>query len=153
MRRRWYGDRAGRGRTALPKPLMGSIGIVVGSVGPNDRVQLPFAQDEPMIEALAPDTAEQTLDKGIGLGGMEWRVEDFDADPSGHGGKAGAEFVIVVVDQILRGGAKGCCLAQLLGQPGIGRMTSDADVHNLTRPNLQDEEQEEVPEENVHDLQ
>ena len=136
----------------MTQALMGPVLVEVRHISPNDVVQVAFAEDQDMIKTLAPDAAEQALDKGIGAGCVPRRVEGLDADPGGNGGKAGAKLVIVVADQVFRCGVKRGSLPQLLGESGVGRMPGHPDVHDLARPDLHDEEQEDIAEEHVHRL-
>jgi hypothetical protein len=49
---------------------MGSCLVEVGHIRLEDAVELPLLQDEQVIEALTPDTAQKPLTAGIGSRGV-----------------------------------------------------------------------------------
>jgi hypothetical protein len=99
---------------------MGPILIIIGHIGSNHGVQMIFPENQHMIQALAPDTAEQALHKSVGFGRVEGCLQDLDADTSSDGGKVNTELGIVVANQIFGCGAEGGSLTQLLGQLSVG---------------------------------
>ncbi len=50
---------------------MGPVLIEVFPIVLNHHVQVTFPENQQVIQTFAPDTAEQALNKGVGLGGLE----------------------------------------------------------------------------------
>jgi len=78
-----------------------------GDIRIEDAVELLLMQDEQMIEALSPDTAQEALTDGIGAGSVIGGSEDFNVARCCDSGERGSKFVIVIPDEVLRSRAKG----------------------------------------------
>ena len=57
-------------RHSLPEPLMRAASVEMADVGAEGTKQVPFAEDEQVIETVAPYAAEKALTYGI----REWRA-------------------------------------------------------------------------------
>jgi hypothetical protein len=112
-----------------------------------------LAEDEQMIETLAPHAAEEPLAGGVGARGADGRAQHPDAACGGEVVEARPILAVVVADEEARGCTERCRLAQLLGQPGVGRVARHADVDDTPRAVRDDEEGEQRPEEEVGDRQ
>jgi hypothetical protein len=64
-------------------------------------------QDEHMVEALTPDTAEETLTDGIRPRGVIRSFENLDVTRLRHPSEAHAKFAVVITDEVLRSHTKG----------------------------------------------
>ena len=69
------GDRPNIG-CVLVEREMGARLMVIGEVPRQDSTQVPFVEDQDMVEALAADRTDQALDEWI-LPRAVWRREDF----------------------------------------------------------------------------
>ncbi len=115
--------------------------------------ELPLAEDEQVIEAFPAHAAQEALAVGLRPRRAVWRAPDADAGVRGDPREGRPEFAVVVADQvpgtpIERGG-----LAELLGDPGVGRMPRRAHVEDPPRAQFDDEGCVERPEEEVGDQQ
>ena len=115
--------------------------------------QVLLREDQAVIQTLAPDTPQVSFADGIGAGCVVGRPEELDATCHSDSGEGWSKLVIVITNQELRAFPNRCHLAQLLSHPEIARRTGDAHVHNPPRRQLDDEEREHGPEEDVGDLQ
>ena len=111
-----------------------------------------LAEDEDVIEALAPHTAEEALARGVCLWNADGRTQHPDPARGGETVEAGTVFRVVVADEILRRLTEGRGLAQLLGDPLVRRRAGDADVHDTARPQRGDDKREERPEADIGEL-
>ena len=81
--------------------------VEVGHIGIEDAVELLLMQDEQMIEALTPHTAQETLTDGIGSRGAIRGFEYLDATCLRNPSEANAKLAIVITDEVLRSHAIG----------------------------------------------
>ncbi len=132
----------GRLRERLPEALVRPRAVAVGDVLAEHAGPLPRAKDEQVIQALAD---------GVGLRRPGWRAQDRDPAGCGDGRERGPERAVVLADAVARALVKGGGLAQLLGDPGVGRVPRRAHVDDPPRGLLDDEAGEARPEEPVRD--
>jgi hypothetical protein len=83
----------------------GSVEIVYRRV--EHAVELLLMQDEQMIEALTPYTAEKPLTNGIRARSVKRSFEKLTATRSGHSNEAYPKLAIIITDEILRPHTKG----------------------------------------------
>src|SRR5207302_137696 len=137
----------------LPEPLVWPRRVEIGHLFAQDAPQVPFAQEQDVIQAFAPHAAEEAL-----TGGVRPRCPDGSGqhpDPATRRDAVEARPVlpVVVADQEARLRAERRRLAQLLGDPGIQWVPRDADVDHPARAERDDEEREERAEPEVDDLE
>jgi len=94
-------------RNLLSDPLMRSCLVEVDDIRTQDAVELLLMQDEQMIKALSPDTAEEPLADRIGSGSVIRGSGDFNVARCCDSGERGSKFVLVIPDGVLRSRAKG----------------------------------------------
>jgi len=150
-RRRWSFPRGDR--YLLRQALMRSVVVEVAHVLAEDVPQLGLAQDQEVIETLAPHTAEEALTGGVPARRPVCRPQCRDAGRRRDTGERLTVLAIVVAKQIpgAVGARRG--LAPLLGDPGIGRVPRHADVDHAARAARDDEAGEDRAEEAVGDGQ
>jgi hypothetical protein len=129
----------------------GSVEVV--SIGIEYPLELLFMQDEQVIEALTPDTAEEALTDGIGAWSVIRRFEKLDGTCLGNPREGHPKLAIIIMDEVLRTLAIGGGLPQLLCRPGVGGRACHADVDHFARVQFNDEEGEQRMEEEIGDRQ
>ena len=77
---------------------MWSCAIEVEGRLAENAAEVPFAQDEDVIEAFPPHTPQQLLTELVGLRGFDWRAEHFKAGSGCDGLEAGTVLRIVIAD-------------------------------------------------------
>ena len=82
--------------------LMGSCLVEVGHIRLEDALELPLLEDEQVIEALMPHTAQEALTDRISARRMNRRFQYLDAAGCGHARETGRKFAIVISNQIFR---------------------------------------------------
>ncbi len=135
----------------LPDPLMRPILVAVGHERPEHAPQVGLAEHHDVVQARAPDAAEEPLAGGV-LPGRAVRRPQYRA--AGGGGDAGAGrpvFAVAIADEGARSLPERRGLAQLLGDPGIRGMARDTDVDHPARIACADEAGVARPEEHVGD--
>ena len=65
-------------------------------------VELLLLEDEQVIEALTPHTAEEALTDGIRLQGVKRSFENLDVTRLRYPRKAHPKFAVVITDEVLR---------------------------------------------------
>jgi len=85
----------------LIDPLMGSRSVVVLRKFDQDALQMLRIDDENMIQAFFPDSANPPFGVSIGIGSLKRSVNDIDAFGLENGIKCLAEGTVIVVDQEL----------------------------------------------------
>jgi len=104
--------------------------VVVVQVPPEDAAQRGFADDDHMIQALAPDRADDPLDVGP-LPGRPRCAEHFlDAEFLDLLGEVVAEDAVAVPQEIAWRGIPRKGLPELLGGPFCGGVRRDAEVQD-----------------------
>src|SRR5467141_823738 len=104
--------------------------VIVREVAGQEAAQVPFAKDEDVIQALAPDGADEPLREGV-LPGAVRRREDF---TDAHALHALPEHVTVdrvaIAEEVGRGGVVREGVHDLLGRPGSGGMLGDIEMED-----------------------
>jgi|tagenome__1003787_1003787.scaffolds.fasta_scaffold19747854_2 hypothetical protein len=84
-----------------------------------DVPQVGLAEDQDVIQALAPDAAAEPLADGVLPGRAVGRAQFHDAGPRSESGEGRPKLAIVVADEVFGMLPEGRGLAQLLGDPGV----------------------------------
>jgi hypothetical protein len=132
---------------------MGSCLVEVVHIRLEDSVELPLMQDEHVIEALTPHTAQKPLTDGIGSRGVIGGLEHLDATGLGNPIEGHPKLAIVITDEIFRTHAIGGGFSKLLCCPRVGGRACHADVDHFARVQVDDEEGEQRMEEEIGDRQ
>ena len=119
----------------------GSLEVV--RIRVEDSLELLLLQDQQLIEALAPHTAQKPFTDRIGPWGVVGRFEYLDTAGCGHARKTGSKLAITITDEILRSLPIGSRFPQLMCSPGIGRRAGDTHMDDLTSVDINDEEDEQ----------
>ncbi len=110
---------------------MRSGSVVIIEVRNKDPSQMPFIQDDHVVQALASDRADDSFNVRILPRGSGSNHDVLDA----HGGNCGPERSAVntvsVPDQMPRHRVPGKGLPQLLGDPRGRGMSRDPEMHDL----------------------
>ena len=124
---------------------MGSSVVVVREVASQDAAQVTLAQDEDVVETLAPDRPDETLREGI-LPRAAGSREDL-VDP--HALHAVAEGVTVdrvaIAEEVGGGGVVREGVHDLLSGPRSGGMLGNVEVEDPTPMVSKDDQDEEHP--------
>jgi len=112
---------------------------------------MTLPQDQKVVEALSPQTAQKTFTDGVCLRRSIWRFQHLDFRC--HTCERRPELAVVVADQETRFLSKRCRFAQLLGCPLVGWVPRYSKMNHTTRPQLNDDEHEHRAEENVMGLE
>ncbi len=141
------------GRDLLRQTLVGTLAVEILDILADHPVEMARPEQDHVIQALAADRAEEPFAIGIGTRGVKGRLEDRNPGSFGDCGKVHPKLDVVVADQIPGRKSEGRRLAQLLRQPGIGRLARDGGMDNPARSELDDEKREQVAEPDVGQLQ
>jgi hypothetical protein len=114
---------------------------------------LPLMQDQQVIEALTPDTAEEALTDSIGTRGVIGDFEYLDTTCLRHPSEGHPKLAIMITDEVLRTRAIGGGLPKLLGRPSVGGRSCHADMDHFAGVQFDHEEGEQPAEEEVRDRQ
>ena len=114
---------------------------------------MALAEDEQVVRAFATHAPQEALARRVGPRGPDGRAQDADPARGGEAVEARPVLTVVVTDEEARTRVKGRRLAQLLGNPGVGRVARHAHVHHAARAEGDDEERVERAEEQVGDRQ
>lgn len=111
--------------------------------------RMAFAQNQEVIEEFTPHTAHEALTDRIGFRRIGWCVDE--CDPRSLHGMVEQRTVLVVIiaDQKPWTVAKGRCLSNLLGYPGIIGGASHIDMNHAPGAMLDDEKEKDRSEEQV----
>ena len=140
-------------RNLLLDALMRPGSVEVVHICIEHAVELPLMQDQQVIEALTPDTAQEALTDGIGTRGIIRSLEKLDATGLGNPREGHSKLAIIITNEVPRSRAISGSLAQLLRRPRVGRRSCDAYVDHFARVQFDDEEGAERAEEEIGDRQ
>jgi hypothetical protein len=118
-------------------------------IGIEDAVELLLMQDEQMIEALTPHTAQEPLTDGIGAWGVIGGFENLDATRLDNPREGQPKLAIIITDEVLRSDTESGSFPKLLCRPHIGGRSRHADVDHFARMQFDKEESEQRTEEKV----
>jgi hypothetical protein len=116
----------------LAQALVGPAPVEVGDVLGQDPLQVPLAEDQDMIDALAADAPEEALADGVRARRPNRRQDHVDAATGRDPCEGGAVLGVVVVDQEARPRPLRRRLAELLGDPRVAGRSGDAHVHHAS---------------------
>src|SRR6476659_6094101 len=94
--------RAARERINPGKALVRAVPVEVGEVLAQHAGQLPLAQDEDVIEALAAHAPQEALAHRVRARSAEGRAQHHDAAGRGNTREVGPELAVIVADEVLR---------------------------------------------------
>ena len=100
-------------------------------------------QDEQMIEALTPYTAEESLTDAIRARGVIRSFENLDVTSLRNPSEANSKLAIVITDEVLGSHTKGGGFPKLLCGPSVGGTSCDADMDHFARVQFNNEEGEQ----------
>jgi hypothetical protein len=93
-------------RRRVGPPLLQALvrprGVEAGDVLAQDAAQVRLAQDQDMVEALAPDTPREALAGGVLPGGAVGRARPLDAGRRGDAREGQAILAVAVADEVAR---------------------------------------------------
>ena len=158
----WEGDNTPRARMfpihrrrsrrdRLADPLVWPGVVEVPDIRAEDAPQVRLAQDEDMVQALAPHAAEEALAGRVLPGRAIGRAHLRDARCRGHKREGRPVLAVAIADEVARPLAERRGLAQLLGDSGVRRVTRGTDMHHATGPGRDHDEGVQGPEEQVGD--
>jgi hypothetical protein len=121
-------------RHALSYPLVRARGVEIPkAILLEHLTEVPFAEDNNVVETLAPDAAEKPLAKRIHERSLNCRPKNVDAGTGRGATEIGAELAVVVADDELGPDAEGCGFPELLRRPLRGGVSRNSDTRNLLR--------------------
>ncbi|HSH77073.1 MAG TPA: hypothetical protein VLA19_00915 [Herpetosiphonaceae bacterium] len=135
----------------LRQALVGPLPVEVRHVFVENTPQVALAQDDDMVQALAPDAAEEPLTGGVLSRGPIGGPQLGDATRRRDPGEGLAILAVVIADQVARALVERGGLPQLLRDPGVGRVARHAHVHHAARAKRNDAEGVHGAEEEVGD--
>jgi len=127
----------------------GSVEVV--HIRVEHAVELLLMQDEQMIEALTPYTAEESLTDGIRARGGIWGFKNLNVTRLRNPSEAHPKLAVVITDEVLRPRTIGGGFPQLLCSPSVSGIACHADMDHFTRVQFDDEEGEQRVEEKIRD--
>src|SRR5712692_6835130 len=127
-------------RNLLPDSLMRPGSVEVVHIRVEHAVELLLLQDEHMIEALTPYTAEEPLTDSIRARCVKRSFENLNATRSGHPRETHTKLAVVITDEVLRPHTKGGGFPKLLCSPSVSGRSCDADVDHFARVQFDNEE-------------
>ena len=120
--------------------------VVVGEVATQQASEMPFAEDDNVIEAFASNRPDDALGEGI-LPGCSWGDEDLVHPHAFHAsGENVAVDGVAITEQVLGCGLFRESLDKLLGGPRGGRVVGHIDVEEFSALVVEDHEPEEQAE-------
>jgi hypothetical protein len=141
---RWLGGQA------LSDPLVRPCDVeIVEAVLLQHVLDVPLAEDDDVIETVAPDAAEKPLANGIHERSLNGRPKNADAGALRGAVEVGTELTVVVSDDELGPDAEGSSLPHLLCRPLRGRVPRNANMNDLLCIDVHDEEREDLTKPNV----
>src|SRR5437764_11964650 len=116
------------------RPLQGGVLDERGEY----RREMLLVQDAQVVQALAPERADASLDHGVGPRARYGRGNGIDADSSGPLAEVAPRDRVMITEQMAWLVTPGRRLNQLLPHPGRGRVGGHVPVHQLA-PTVSDE--------------
>ena len=113
----------------MPDSLVGPSVVEIAGVFLERAAQMVLTEDQDVIEALSTQAAQEAFADRIRPGRSVGRAEYLDACGGPCEGRA--VLGVVVADEVPRSFAKRSCVAELLGDPGIGGAPGHSKVYDL----------------------
>src|SRR5258706_270546 len=107
---------------------MGPGSVEVVQIRVEHALELLLMQDQEMIEALTPYTAEESLTDGIRARGVRSSFKNLNVTRLRNSSEAHTKLAIVITDEVLRPHIKGGGFPKLLCGPSIGGISCDANM-------------------------
>src|SRR5260370_14294320 len=127
----------------------GSVEVV--HIRVEHAVELLLMQDEQMIEALTPYTAEESLTDGIRARGGIWGFKNLNVTRLRNPSEAHPKLAVVITDEVLRPRTIGGGFPQLLCRPSLTGISFPPVMGHFTRPRFDDSKAEQRREEKIRD--
>src|SRR5947209_1366936 len=86
----------------LVDPLMGPCPIEIRNIGTQNTMQQLFIEDQHVVKALSPHTAQETFTDGIGSWGVIGRFKHLNTTCCCNSSEIGTKLPIMITDEILR---------------------------------------------------
>ena len=135
----------------LRERLVRAVLVEVRHVLAQHAGEVALAEDEHVVEALAPHAPQEALAYGVGQRRADRGAQDADPAPRRDACERRPVLAIVVADEEARPRIEERGLTQLPGDPGVGRVLRHADVGHAARAERDDEERVQVVEGEVGD--
>lgn len=117
--------------------------VEIGDVLAQPAQELPFAPDQKVIQTFAPHTAQEAFAHGIRPGRTIRNLQHFDAGVFRNVIKGGSKFTVVVTENEFGRDAVGGCFAEWLGDPLLGGLSGDGEMHHTAGREFNNEKDEE----------
>jgi hypothetical protein len=116
------GQRLRLARDALLDALVWSCVIEVGDVFLDDAVKMALAEDEEVVKALSAETPQESLTDSVGLWRPDRRPQNLDVSPLSDPVEGCPVLAVIVTNEESRRFAQWSSIAELLSDPGVGRV-------------------------------
>ena len=140
-------------RNLLLVALMWSCPIEILNVSKQDTMQLLLTDDQYVIQALSPNTPQETLTDRVGSWRMIGSFEHLETACSCNTSETGSKLAIIIANEILGDLSIRSRLPQWLCGPRVGRKSCYTDMDHFARFELDDEERKERAEQEVSHLE
>src|SRR5260221_8730901 len=114
-------------------------------------LELLLMQDEQMIEALTPYTAEEPLTDGIRARGVIRSFKNLHVTRLRNPSEAHPKLAVVITDEVLRPHIKGGGFPKLLCSPSVSGRSCHADMDYFARVQFDNEEGKQQAKEEISD--
>jgi hypothetical protein len=118
-----------------------------------DVLHVTSSENDNVIQTFAPRTTKESFANGINQGRPNRRTQYFDPCALRNMVEYGPEFVVIIANDELRPMTERCDVPKLLRCPFRSGRTSDANVHNALRIDIDDEERKDRPKPDIVSLQ
>ena len=147
------GQRLWLARDSLVDTLVGPRVIEVGDVFLDDAVKMALAEYEEVVQAFSAETPQESFADGVGLWRPDWCSEHLDVCFRGHSGEGRPVLAVIVTDEESRRFAQRSSIAELLSDPGVGRVASYGEVDDAAGLEFDDDEDEDGAEQGIVSLE
>jgi hypothetical protein len=142
-----------RNRDLLTDPLVRAASIEIRAVLSKHTGQMSYAKDDDVIQAFAPGTANESFANRILQGRLNRCAQYLDPSTLRNTIKFSPELAVIIANDELGPLTEWCDVPKLLGRPFRGWRTSDTNVHNALRIDIDHEEGEDWSEPDIVGLQ
>ena len=129
-----------RNRDLLTDPLVRAASIEIRAVLSKHTGQMSYAKDDDVIQAFAPGTANESFTNRILQGRLNRCAQYLDPSTLRNTIKFSPELAVIIANDELGPLTEWRDVPKLLGRPFRGWRTSDTNVHNALRIDIDDEE-------------